>query len=419
MYALVDCNNFYASCERLFNPSLRGKAIVVLSNNDGCVIARSEEAKALGIAMGTPAFSIRKMVEQNKVQLFSSNYTLYGDISDRVMQTLCSFAPGLEIYSIDEAFLQLENLVHENLLQLGNRIRHTVAQHIGVPVSVGIAPSKTLAKMANRYSKKQGGKLGLHWIANEELRLEMLQNTPVNDVWGVGHQYAMFLQKNGFRTAAELADAPTEWIKKNMTVVGERLVNELRGVPCISNRGDMQHKKNICVSRSFGSLQTNAGEIEIAVANYAASCAVKLRAQHCCCKQVNVFIQTNPHRVQDKQHMMSITVRLDLAANDNASIIKAAVQGFKRIFQPGFNYLKCGVTVMDFVPETSVQHSLFSQVDSRQGLLMKTMDDVNKCFGNEKVRTASQGFEKRYRLKSEYLSPRYSTDINQILKVYI
>lgn len=419
MFALVDCNNFYASCERLFNPALRGKAIVVLSNNDGCVIARSDEAKALGIVMGTPAFTIKDLIAQKKVQVFSSNYTLYGDMSDRVMQTLGSFVPSLEIYSIDEAFLDMHALPHENLLQLGMRIRQTVAQHIGLAVSVGIAPTKTLAKMANRFAKKQPDGTGVYWAANEKLLSEMLQQTDIRSVWGIGHQYALFLQRHGFNTAADFANAPEAWVKHNMTVAGQRLLNELRGIPCIDAAYDVSHKKNICMARSFGTLQTDAGEIQVAVANYAAACAARLRAQRCCCKKVNVFIETNPHRVNDRQHRMSITVSLEVPANSNGQIIKAATQGFSRIFKEGFNYLKCGVTVMEFVPEDALQSGLFCSHNPAQQKLMHAMDNVNREFGNEIVRTASQGFERRYTLKAEYLSPCYTTNINQVLKVFI
>lgn len=419
MIALVDCNNFYASCERLFNPKLDKRPIIVLSNNDGCVIARSEEAKALGIVMGSPAYMMAEVIKKHDVAVFSSNYTLYGDLSDRVMQTMSSFVPRIEIYSIDEAFLDMGDLVHQDLLSLGMQIRQTVRKDTGIPVSVGIAASKTLAKMANRYAKKTCRANGVFWAANKELMEEMLANTNIKDVWGIGHQHGLFLLKNGFRTALDLTKAPDEWIRKNMSVVGQRLLNELRGTPCIESIYQPRVKKNICTSRSFGKLLTCKEEIKVAVANYAALCASKLRQQKACCKKVHVFIQTNPHKVADKQYFMSITVEMETAANSAGEIIKYALKGFDIIFKEGYRYLKCGVIVMDFVPEGVVQSSLFEAPHEKGKTLMMTMDKVNKAFGNEIVRTASQGFERRYKLNASFLSPCYTTKLRDVVKVKI
>ena len=419
MYALVDCNNFYASCERLFNPRLEGKPIIVLSNNDGCVIARSEEAKKIGIAMGAPAYMIKDLIEKADVAVFSSNYTLYGDLSDRVMQTMSSFVPRIEIYSIDEAFLDMADMVYHNLLNLGMEIRQTVKKNTGIPVSVGIAPTKTLAKMANRYAKKTCPANGVFWAANKTLIEEMMAHTNVEDVWGIGEQYAQFLQKHGFNTSLELTHAPEEWVRKNMSVVGQRLLSELKGIPCIESLYQPRPKKNICTSRSFGKLLGNKDEIKIAVANYAALCAAKLRKQKTCCKKVHVFVQTNPFKITDKQYFMSITIDLETPSNNAGEIIKYAMKGFNIIFKEGYRYVKCGVVVMDFVPETVVQGSLFSHINTKEKLLMDTMDKVNRAFGNELVRTAAQGFEKRYKLKAEFLSPCFTTNIDELLKVNI
>ena len=225
MYALVDCNNFYVSCERLFNPKLEGKPVIVLSNNDGCAVSRSDEAKALGIEMATPAFMAKEIIQKNRVDVFSSNYTLYGDISDRVIKTLGHFVPRLEIYSIDEAFLDMHDFDYTDLLKLGLEIRAAVMKNVGIPVCVRIAPTKTLAKMANLYAKKHRKSIGVHWVANDELLKEMLAATQVGDIWGIGRQYALFLKRNGFNTALEFLSAPEEWIRKNMTVVVQRLFN--------------------------------------------------------------------------------------------------------------------------------------------------------------------------------------------------
>lgn len=419
MYALVDCNNFYASCERLFNPKLDKRPLVVLSNNDGCVVARSEEAKQAGILMGSPVFLMGELIKKNNVTLFSSNYTLYGDLSDRVMQTLNAFAPRIEIYSIDEAFLDLSGMAHHELLPLGEQIRQKVKKDIGIPVSVGIAPTKTLAKMANRYAKKANVPGGVFCAANEATIKKMLAGTGVHDIWGIGRQYALFLQKHGFKTALDLVNAPEEWIRKNMSVVGQRLLKELKGTSCRADQYEPKAKKNICSSRSFGKLLSDREEIKVAVANYAALCAAKLRKQSSCCKQLQVFIETNPHKIAHKQYCMSITISLETASNNAGEIIKYAMKGFDIIFKEGYKYLKCGVIVMDLVPERVFQSSLFSPANTKGKTMMDTMDKLNRSFGNEIVRTASQGFERRYKLKADFLSPCYTTDIKQILKVKI
>ena len=420
MYALVDCNNFYVSCERLFNPKLEGKPVIVLSNNDGCAVSRSDEAKALGIEMATPAFMARDIIQKNNVAVFSSNYTLYGDISDRVMKTLGSFVPRLEIYSIDEAFLDMHDLDYTDLLELGLEIRKAVFKNVGIPVCVGIAPTKTLAKMANRYAKKYRKSIGVHWAANDQLIRDMLAATEVGDIWGIGRQYALFLKRNGFNTALEFLSAPEEWIRKNMTVVVQRLFNELKGIPAIAWEFKPPAKKNICTSKSFGKLQTRKEEIKEALCNYAAACALKLRNQNSCCRSINVFLQTNLHRTQDKQYSRSITIDLQTPTNFTGEIIKYATKGFEIIFKEGYNYLKCGVMVSDIVPDERIQSSLFDQCDRKKNkTVMEAMDKVNKYLGKEIVRLSVQGFEKRYRLKTEYLSSHFTTDMNQVLKVNI
>jgi len=420
MYALVDCNNFYVSCERLFNPKLEGRPVIVLSNNDGCAVSRSDGAKALGIEMATPAFMARDIIEKNNVAVFSSNYTLYGDISDRVMKTLGSFVPRLEIYSIDEAFLDVHDLDYTDLLELGLQIKMAVKKNVGIPVCVGIAPTKTLAKMANRYAKKYRKNIGVHWAANEQLIKEMLSVTEVSDIWGIGRQYALFLKRNGFNTALDLLSAPEEWIRKNMTVVVQRLFNELKGIPAIAWEFTPPAKKNICTSKSFGKLQTKKEEIKEALCNYAAACALKLRNQNSCCRSINVFLQTNLHRTQDKQYSRSITIDLQTPTNFTGEIIKYAIRGFDIIFKEGYNYLKCGVMALDIVPEERTQASLFDKCDRKKNkTAMEAMDQVNKCLGKEIVRLSVQGFEKRYRLKTEHLSSHFTTDMNQVLKVNI
>lgn len=420
MYALVDCNNFYCSCERVFNPALNNRGIVVLSNNDGCIISRSDEAKAAGIAMGSPAFMIEETLRKNNIAIFSSNYTLYGDMSDRVMQTLASFVPRLEIYSIDEAFLDMHDMPYHDLLQLGATIRNTVMRNTGIPVCIGIAGTKTLAKMANRYAKKKFKSLGVFWAANKQMTDEMLANTAVADIWGIGHRYALLLNRNGFKTAADLLQADDNWIREKMSVVGLRLLNELRGIPAIQWEFEPQAKKNICTSRSFGIRISQKKELAIAVSNYASTCALKLRQQKTCCGTINVFIQTNPHKTQEAQYYRSINIDLLRASNDTAEIIKYSLKGLDIIFKQGFLYMKAGIIVMNLVAEDAVQHSLFDKEDrSRNEKIMKTMDKINFCLGKDTVRMAVQGFDRRYKLRADHLSPKYTTDINQILKVKI
>ena len=278
MFALVDCNNFYCACEKLFNPQLEGRPVIVLSNNDGCAISRSDEAKALGIDMASPAFMMKNLLEKHHVAVFSSNYTLYGDMSRRIMETLSGFAPRMEIYSIDEAFLDLHQVRATDLLDLGFRIRRTIRKNIGIPVSVGIAPTKTLAKMANRYAKKNYPEAAVFWAANPGLTDEMLSATPVEEIWGIGGQHALFLTRSGFKTAADLLLAPEDWIKSHLSVKGLRMLYELRGIASVAWEEIEPTRKNICTSRSFGERLTDKNRIGEALANYAASCATKLQA---------------------------------------------------------------------------------------------------------------------------------------------
>ncbi len=418
MIALVDCNNFYVSCERLFNPSLEGRPVIVLSNNDGCAVSRSEEAKAIGIKMGTPAFMITDLIRQHNVALFSSNYTLYGDLSYRVMATLAGFVPQLEIYSIDEAFLDMGNMEMHDLLKLGISIRKTIQQHIGIPVCVGIAPTKTLAKMANRYAKKKWREVGVFYAANELLIDEMLHYTEVADIWGIGRQYALFLNKHGFKTAYDVKHAPDEWIRKNMTVQGQRLLNELRSIPSKEWEFVPKRKKNICTSRSFGKLLTDKNTIQEAVSNHTAACALKLRNEKSCAKSVLVFIQTNPHKTTEKQYSRSIQIPLEMASNETPVLIKQALKGLDIIFKDGYRYMKCGVMVLDIVRDTEVQINLFTgPADDKKKAIHQSMDKLNILFGKDAVRFAIQGCDKKYRLKTDHLSKQFTTNINQVLEI--
>ena len=419
MFALIDCNNFYASCERLFQPKLNNKPVVVLSNNDGCVIARSDEAKAIGIVMGTPAYMSEELFKKNGVHVFSSNYTLYGDMSERVMKTLSLFIPKMEVYSIDEAFLDMSELVYSDLLMLGITIRKTVMQNTGIPVSIGIAPTKTLAKMANRYAKKKFKDVGVFYAANETLVNEMLDFTEVEDIWGIGRQYALLLRNNNFKTAKDVANIPPDWMRENMSVVGLRLWKELSGMPCIEWEYEPKKKKNICTSRSFGSLTNDISIVNEAISNHAATCAAKLRKESSVCRSVNVFISTNPHKVEHKQFSHSITIQCETATNLTSEIIGYALKGLEIIFKKNdYYYMKCGVIVLDLIPEAMIQANLFDTADRTKGkILAKVMDAVNIGMGKDTLRMAVQRFDRRYRLRAEKLSKKYTTDFKDILKV--
>ena len=418
MIALVDCNNFYASCERLFSPSLKDKPVVVLSNNDGCVIARSNEAKAIGIEMGAPAFMMEEMLAENKVAVFSSNYTLYGDLSNRVMQTLKEFAPRIEIYSIDEAFLDLSELKYQDLFQLGQTIRERVMNDIGLPVSIGIAPTKALAKMANRYAKKERKSIGVYLAQTQWQVNELLAYTQVADIWGIGGQHTKRLLQNRIFTAADLVNVNEEWVRKNMTVMGQRLLNELKGIPCIQWEETPPPKKGICTARSFGQLLSAKKDIAEALANYANTCATKLRKQNSCANLVHVFIQTNTHRTQDKQYFRSVSLQVPVATNNSAEIISIALKGLDIIYRPGYNFKKVGVMLLDLVPEERIQMSIFENNNKkRDKAIMKAFDNVNNRFGKDLVRFAVQGYKRKWKLRQQRLSPCYTTNINQVLTI--
>lgn len=419
MIALVDCNNFYASCERLFQPKLADRPIVVLSNNDGCVIARSDEAKDLGIQMGAPAFMMEEMLNSHGVVVFSSNYTLYGSLSERVMKVLQAQCYTVEVYSIDEAFLYLGDMKID-YEQYSVALRHAVRE-VGIPVSVGVAPSKTLAKMANRFAKKTKKHIGVHVLDTPGKITEVLEFTKVEDIWSVGRQYAQMLKNNGFHTAADLAAAPEEWVRKNMTVVGQRMWKELQGIPCIEMEEEVPDKKNICVSRSFGQLLTKKEDVAEALANYTATAARKLRKQNSCCRVVNVFLQTNNFRTQDRQYYRSLNIPLPVATSNTPELLHYAMAGLNRIWQDGYNFKKVGVILLDLVPADQVQTGLFDTTDRpRNERLMNALDAINKSWGGkELVKLARQGVGKKWKLRQERLSPCYTTRLNDVLTINI
>ncbi len=420
MYALVDCNNFYASCERVFNPSLIGKPIVVLSNNDGCVIARSNEAKIIGIKMGEPAFKIKEYVTKHNVTVFSSNYTLYGDMSQRVMNTLSTFSPEIEIYSIDEAFLKLHGFSHIELTEYAHRIRKTTTKNTGIPVSLGLANTKTLAKVANHIAKKQPQHNGVFIIRNDEERISALKNFEIGEIWGIGRQYSKTMTRYGIRTAYDFTRMSPEWIRRQMSVVGLRTQKELLGIPCIDLEHSTPQKKAICTSRSFGEMQTELEYLREAVSAFASSCAHKLRKQNSCASIVMVFVHTNFFRADLPQYSMSQTVTLPVASNSSLEIAHHAIAALNRIYKKGYRYKKAGVIVSGISSDNNIQTSLFDTVDrAKHQQAMIAMDSLNAKYGRDTVRIATQGNGQNWKLKHEKLSPSYTTKWADIISIKV
>ena len=418
MVALVDCNNFYASCERLFNPALEGKPIVVLSNNDGCAVARSQEAKDIGVKMGQPVFLMKEMVQQHNIFLFSSNYTLYGDMSNRVMETLRGFSPNVEIYSIDEAFLDLSRMPY-GLQEYAGKIKATVRKNIGIPVSVGIAPTKVLAKLANHIAKKHPlHKAKGFFIIDANNREKVLQEFPIAEIWGIGKKHAERLHNQGIKTAYEFTQLPEKWVKDNMSVVGLRLHKELLGQKCLSLELIQPEKKEICTSRSFPKNIALFGEIQEAVSTHASRCAEKLRKQKSCANQVTVFIHTNLFREDQGKYSNSLTLTLPSPSNSTLKLVQYAIKSLEAIYRQGYEYKKAGVIISGIVPDHQVQQNLFEPAEN-DCLLMNTMDKLNARFGTGKVQVASAGTKKEWKLKREMLSPHYTTNFRDVIKVVI
>ncbi|MDY0200707.1 MAG: Y-family DNA polymerase [Bacteroidales bacterium] len=414
MFALIDCNNFYVSCERIFNPLLEGVPVIVLSNNDGCIISRSNEAKALGLKMGEPIFKRKDLIAQHNVKVFSSNYTLYGDISHRVMSTLRDFSPFIEIYSIDEAFIDLKG-IYTDFTVYGQNIKRTIQKDIGMPTGIGIAPTKSLAKIANRIAKKRNG---VFTIETEIQRLWALANTPVEDIWGVGRRYSTLLKKNGVNTALDFTNLSTDWIRKHMTVQGHRLKEELRGRSCIELETVMQPKKNIASTRAFGKKLSDIELIKESVSWHATNCAAKLRKQKSAARFVTIFIHTDPFSETEKYVSRSITVTLPVASNSDSVLTKAAIAGLKKIFIPALLYKKAGVIVSEICPENAIQQNLFEYYDNNKlNSVSKVTDFLNTKYGKSTVTLAVQGNSRDWKPKQEKVSPAYTTRWDEIIEV--
>lgn len=420
IYALVDCNNFYASCERVFRPSLRDKPVIVLSNNDGCAIARSNEAKALGIAMGAPLHEIQDIVRQHNVAVFSSNYQLYGDMSARVMESLRHFCPDMEVYSIDEAFFRLDGFRDRDLTEFCSHIRQAVLQWTGIPISIGIAHTKTLAKVANHIAKKRTV-TGVFEMLDPNLRTELLKKWPVEELWGVGRKWSVALRMLGIGTAWQFKNADIRMIRKRFSVVGERIARELQGISCLQLE-EVKPKQQIICSRSFGQLQKKIEPIEEAVSNFAARGGEKLRSQKSVAQGIQVFVTTNRFRLQDAQYANSALITFPIPTSDTAQLVKAAKKGLQAIFQAGYNYKKAGIMLMDILPETQQQGHLFLPSalasDPRRAALMTAIDKTNAHMGKNTIFLAAQGTKLGWQPRSDQRSPRYTTQWTELLRVH-
>ena len=424
MFALVDCNNFYASCERTFRPELRLRPVVVLSNNDGCIIARSEEAKALGIKMGTPEFKCRDLLKKHNVSVFSSNYALYGDMSSRVMWLLGKLAPEIEVYSIDEAFLDMSSFTRFDLTDYAQHIRKTVRLHTGIPVCVGIAPTKTLAKIANRIAKKNPEYHGVCVLKSHEEIFNALERTKVEDIWGIGRQWSKLLQAKRIETAADFAVASPAWIRKHLHIVGARIQSELQGTSCLEMELVRPAKQSICTSRSFGRSVSTLSELQQAVATFAGKCAVKLRQENALASMLTVFIATSPFDESGNRYWGTRTAALPYPTQDSIIILRAAETILAGIFQDGMVYKKAGVIVSGLVPRASCSTtlSLFPEeepvANERDASLMQVMDAINQRYGRGAVHLASENSES-WKPTQEHLSPCRTTSWNDILEVKV
>jgi len=415
MYALIDCNNFYASCERVFNPVLRGKPIVVLSNNDGCVIARSNEAKACGIPMGAPAFEYKQTFERYDIHVFSANFTLYGDLSNRVMTILSNYSPEQEIYSIDECFLKLTGITGD-LREYGLKMRKQVLQWTGIPVSVGIAPTKALAKAANRIAKKFTDKTGgCYVIDSEEKRIKALKWLEVEDVWGIGRRNARKLNSIGVKKAFDFCNLSNAWVMNNMTIVGRRLQDDLNGIPTLEME-PVELKQSIATTRTFESDYRNFEDVRERIVTFAVSCAEKLRSQHSLCNALTVFVESNRFKENDEQYSNQAVIKLPYPTSSGIELAEFALQGLHAIFKKGIGYKRAGVILMNFVPDNEYQQSLFYKSNPKHAKLMETVDKINTKFGQQKVRLATQD-KKIHKMRQERLSPNYTTKLSDIIEI--
>lgn len=418
MFALVDCNNFYASCERVFNPNLIGKPVAILSNNDGCVISRSDEAKALGLPMGAPIFKWESFCKANNVTVLSSNYPLYGDMSSRVMSILKQYSPEVEVYSIDESFLYFKGFDNYDLIKYGLEIKSRILKWTGIPTCVGIAPTKALSKVANKIARKYPNQTkGVYVMDTEEKRIKALKWLSVEDVWGVGRQLSKRLQTKGCKTAFDFTQLPDVWVKKNFSVVEARLKRDLEGIPTLKLDEIVTQKKMIATTRSFDYSYSDIEYIKERVSTFAVSCAEKLRKQGSSCHVIIVMLKSDKHKKELEQHRTSTSINLTYPTSSSLIISNCAISALMSIFKKGIQYKKAGVIVTGLVPIDNHQLHLFDAENPKHQPLMKSIDSLNAKYKNNKIRIANQDLKRTWKMRQDRLSPRYTTNINDIIVV--
>ena len=421
MYALVDCNNFYASCERVFQPQLIGKPIVILSNNDGCIISRSYEAKDLGIKMGEPEFKVREELKEKNVHVFSSNYPLYGDLSNRVMKILEAFTPNLEIYSIDEAFLNFDGMNVLDYHDYGLQMKTRINKWLSIPICVGFAETKALSKVANKIAKKyQERTQGVYIIDTDEKRIKALKWTKIEDVWGIGFRLRKKMINKNILTAYDFTLPYNEsFIKKEMGVVGMRLKYELEGKSVLNLEPFIEQKKSIATTRSFPKQLSNFDDLRERVTTFAAVCAEKLRKQNSCCFTIIVMLVIDKHKYESQKYYFNKAITLPFASNSSLTISNAAIKLLKELYEgtPNVKFKKAGVIVTGLIDDNKKQFHLFEEENPKHLALMKAMDYLNQKIGDRKVKLAAQDLTRTWNMNQNYLSQRYTTKFNEILEI--
>lgn len=419
MYGLADCNNFYVSCERVFNPSLNGIPVVVLSNNDGCVISRSQEAKQLGVKMGEPLFKIKELVKRENIKIFSSNFALYGDMSSRVMNTLAMAVPSTEVYSIDEAFLNLEGVGINEVKKLVKELAFRVKKNTGIPISIGVSNSKTLAKIATKLCKIYP-KLNNSCVMYRQQEIDkVLVKFPIEDVWGIGRRYSQMLNRNGVITASDFVSLNPSWVKSKMKITGLKIWKELNSEPCFSIEENMPDKQQICTSRSFGKDLYNHEEVIMAIAEFTTICARKLRAQHGVVSRILIFAYTNPYKDGFHRDYQSAVIPLEHPTDNTLNLVSITCSKVSKLLKKGYGYKKAGVIFTEISRKHQKAASLFYKGDlTKEANLMKSLDDVNLKYGQNTLVTASQGVDK-IKYNRNNLSPKYTTNWDDIIKVIV
>lgn len=421
MYALVDCNNFYASCERVFQPQFIGKPVVILSNNDGCVISRSDEAKKVGVPMGAPLFKIKDLIKEKNIKVFSSNYPLYGDLSNRVMKILEQFTPNVEVYSIDESFLNFDGMKISDYHTYGVEMKSRIQKWVGLPVCVGFAPTKTLSKMANHIAKKfQERTQGIYVIDTDEKRIKALKWTKIEDVWGIGYRMRKKMELRQIITAFDFIKPEHEnWIKKEMGIVGMRLKYELEGKSMLDLEPISNQKKSIATTRSFPKQIANFDDLRERVTTFASVCAEKLRKQSSCCHTIIVMLVIDKHKVESNKYYFNMAVTLPFATNSTLTIANAATSALKKMVvgYENVKFKKAGVIVTEMIDEDKKQLQLFDEENPKHLKLMKTIDTLNSKIGNRKIKLATQNLELTWNMKQEHLSQAYTTKFDKILEI--